>query len=133
MAVLPADITSPKGELDRTVLFPGESSADFTAQLQAYIDQGSLKAADLTDPDEQDAAVTAWAYYRAYDAVATRMIASRSSMSLPDQGSVSTTAAQIGLMAEKAAAKLAEYVVLVPVVTTTTTTAGAWPAITSLR
>lgn len=110
MAVVVADLTSPTGELDRTVLFPGDDASAFTARLTAYIAQGVTEAtAESIAAGDVDAAVTAWAYYRAYDAVYQRLAASPLSVTLSDQGGSSYGASQAGHFKALAEAKLAEF------------------------
>lgn len=103
MSVTDANLTSPVGELDPAVLFPGESAGDFTDRLDAYIRQGVIEAVALSGA-EQDVAVTRWAYYRAYDAVAQRLTATAQSISLSDQGSRTYTLGQADRFQAKAAA-----------------------------
>jgi hypothetical protein len=64
MSVTVAKLKQPEGELEPS-LFP---AGDIDTRLVAYIADGVTRAADLSG-DAKDAAVTAWAYYRAYAAV----------------------------------------------------------------
>lgn len=108
MAVTPAALISPTGELDPAILFPGESTSVFTARLTAYLAQGATEAAGLSGA-ALDAAVTNWAYYRAYDAVAQRLAAEPVSQSLSDQGSVTYGGNQARTFRALADAKLAAF------------------------
>lgn len=109
MAVTAPDLTAPAGELDRAILFPADDAGAFTARLTAYLAQGEAKAAAITDADTKDAAVTAWAYYRAYDAVATRMLAEPATQDFADAGGIGFTGEQLAGMQALAATKRAEF------------------------
>jgi hypothetical protein len=68
MSVTAVKLKQPAGELEPS-LFPAE---DIDARLAAYIADGESRAAGLSG-DAKDLAVTAWAYYRAYDAIVKRL------------------------------------------------------------
>jgi hypothetical protein len=109
--VTAADLTSPAGELDRAILFPGDSTGDFAKRLNAYLAQGATRAnaAGVTTQTTFDAAVTAWAYHRAYDAKAQALYGLPSTSEVTGEGSASFMVSQMSYYAQKAADKLAEY------------------------
>lgn len=73
MAVEAADLELPTGYL------PASWYEDVA--LTAWIAEGAVKAASITDAPTQDAAVRAWAYYRAYKAKVAEMIGRPTSIS----------------------------------------------------
>lgn len=105
MAVTLADIKAPTGEVE-SWLFPRELDAAVDARLTAYLEEGEAKVAD-TDYPNPDAIVTAWAYFRVYDAVYLRLTTNASTRSLADQGSQQWTTAQIDAVRARRDAKLA--------------------------
>ena len=115
MAVTVDDLTSPAGDLEPAVLWPGEASADVTARLAGYLTDAEARAAVITDADDKDRAIVAYAYHRAYQSVATRLAATPSSVTLNDQGSVTTTAAQLAAMQELADRWRDKFDALLPV------------------
>jgi len=94
MAVLPADLQAPTGELEDT-LFQGLTPALITTRLQSYIDDATARGTVLTDVTQHDSFVIAWAYYRAYRAQAERLAAQPASASLTGLGSLSVSAEQL--------------------------------------
>lgn len=62
MSVKADNLKAPKGEIEAGWF------ADIDDRLQAYIEDGVARAASLP-ADDQDAAVTAWAYFRAYQTI----------------------------------------------------------------
>ena len=113
MAVTAADLTSPVGEIEPAVLWPGELGATTTERLTAYVADGELQAADLSAGASRDAAVKAWAYYRAYMAVYIRLTAEPTSKTINDQASESFSVQQIQNWKDMADAKLATFTELV--------------------
>lgn len=87
MAVTPADLLAPNGMLESS-LFPGEDPASLETRLNTYI----VEAAARTD---NDAAVKAWAYHRAFLAVYIRLTSKPASVEFEDQGSHSYLITQI--------------------------------------
>jgi hypothetical protein len=63
------DVIFPKGKVQAD-LFPGVD--DTAVIVQPWIDEGEEKAAGI-GTELHDTAVLNWTYYRAFDAVATRM------------------------------------------------------------
>jgi hypothetical protein len=105
--IVVADVTSPAGDIDPPIWFPGESDPDVNTRLTGYI------ADAYTKTDEDDAAEQ-WVYYRAATAVADRLAGGHgasTTLTLVDQGSKTTTAsaAQADYWAAKAAAYLAAF------------------------
>lgn len=94
MAVVPADLRAPKGEIE-PAFFPKEDEAALDARLSAYIEAATAALPAGLAAETADAGVTAYAYYRAFRAVWLRLSAAPSSMSFNDQGSRSFTASQI--------------------------------------
>lgn len=94
MAVAPADLKSPIGKID-SAFFPGEATAELDARLQQYINEAIARIDGDLAGTELDDATKLWAYYRAFEAVHLRMIATPASVSIQGEGSVAYTAAQI--------------------------------------
>lgn len=97
MAVTAAQLKSPTGKVE-AAFFPGETGGTLDARLAAYIAEGESEAGDVGDWDSQaeyDAAVTSWAYYRAFEAVYLRLIATPSTVSITEEGSTQFTQQQI--------------------------------------
>lgn len=115
MAVAAADLLSPNGEIEVS-FFPGEDETAVTGRLTAYISDGNAKAASLSGA-EKDAAVTAWAYHRAYKAIYTKLLRNPSSWSLEGEGSASISGEQIKAFGRLADDYLAVFnaAVVVPV------------------
>lgn len=109
MAVTAAQITSPAGQLEPALLFPADDAPSFAARCAAWIEEGSAKAAAITDDDDRDAATRDWCYYRAYEAVALRLAASPRTTTLTDQGSAGYDAAQEQTFRDLAAQHLAAF------------------------
>lgn len=95
MSLTVADLLEPKGKI-AVHLFPGESAAALQARVTEYLTQATDRAAahGLTAPTADDYA-RAWVYHLAFDAVATRMMATPSSASRNDQGSMQFLATQL--------------------------------------
>jgi hypothetical protein len=94
MAVIAADLLSPRGRVERS-FFPGDSEVTLEERLDSYIEE----AEGLTSNEE---AIKAWSYYRVYEAVADRLNSNPSTASLNDQGSRSYATSQIDAMERKA-------------------------------
>lgn len=92
--VQPADLKSPAGKIDDS-MFPGEATATLDVRLQTYITEGVAEVGSELAGAELDAAVTLWAYYRAFEAVHLRMISTPASVNIAEEGSASFTGAQI--------------------------------------
>ena len=113
MAVTAADLTSPTGEIEPAVLWPGEAGATTTARLTAYVADGELQAADIAAGASHDAAVKAWAYHRAYMSVYMRLTAEPTATTINDQGSASWSTQQVQNWKDLADAKLAAFTEIV--------------------
>ena len=122
MAVTPAELLSPTGEIEGAALWPGENDAAVSARLAGYIADGVDKAARVTDPGDNDAAVKAWAYHRAYQAVFVALSRIPSTVALNDQGSASMLVTQIQNFKDLADDKLTEFNGLLPAGEGTATT-----------
>lgn len=68
-------LVAPEGRLNPK-LFPTDSEEDFQERLEAYVEEAITKTASLEDESKAEEAQKAWAYYRAYDEIYTRMITS---------------------------------------------------------
>jgi hypothetical protein len=91
MAITSADLLAPLGDIEPS-FFPSDDPAALDARLNAYIADGEAQAAAAQVPEvNTDAAVEAWAYYRAYKAIWLRLSEAPSSLSMIDQGSRSRT------------------------------------------
>jgi hypothetical protein len=100
----------PVGDLDPDVLWPGDTESDVISRLSAYITDGYTQAASITDSAQRDAAVKAWAYYRAYSGLYVQLAAASSSVTLNDQLTVSSsTSAQLDAIAGLRAEWLAAF------------------------
>lgn len=112
MAVVPADLIAPAGDIESS-FFPNDDSSALTVRLQGYIDDGAARAGTANVvAGEVDRAVTAWSYYRAYRAIWLRLSEAPSSVSLTDQGSRARTDQQreaFKLMADQAFATWNEF------------------------
>lgn len=122
MAVAAADLKSPAGEIEGAVLWPGETDSQVTARLSAYVADGETQAAEIA-AGSRDAAVKAWAYYRAYMAVYMRLTAEPSTVTVNDQATVSMLVTQIQNWKDLADAKLASFTDLLDSATETEPTA----------
>lgn len=103
MAVTPAQLKTPAGKIDGASMFPGEVGASLDARLQAYIDEGSDRAADADlAGDALDEATKLWSYYRAFDAVHDRLISTPAMVGIVGEGNTMFTQTQIDAFATKA-------------------------------
>jgi hypothetical protein len=112
MPVTAAALKTPTGKIDPAFFPEDRTSAQLDARLASYIAEGVTLVADL-DASEQDAATTMWAYYRAFEAVHLRMIATPASMSIADEGSVSFSSAQIASFGTMAASYKSSFEAMV--------------------
>lgn len=118
MAVTPADLTAPVGKID-SAFFPGEAAPELDARLQTYITEGEVRAADLEDDVETfDAAVTLWAYYRAFEAVHFRLIATPSLVGIVGEANMQYTGPQITAFATRAEEFKSQFDAMLDVSTT---------------
>lgn len=95
MAVAPADLLTPRGRLERKVIWPGLSAGKVTEFLTAYLAEAAVEAAAISDATQKEKAEKAWAYYRAKDEQFNRMIGQPAQVSDADEGSQTYTADQI--------------------------------------
>lgn len=122
MAITPDDILQPAGLIEAE-WFPMEGSTEAVAQalaqrLEEYIEEGESKAEDITDTDDNDRAVKAWATYRAAHAVWLRLSHNPSTQSHEAAGSASRTNEQIRTFRALADEQLGIYNGLLPVAET---------------
>jgi hypothetical protein len=120
MAITLADVLTPAGEIEPDVFWPGEASADSDARVNGYLTDGATRAAGVADATARDNATRAWTYYRAYESVANRLAGLPAGATLDDGTTVSTTAAQLQAMQDKADKWLAAFEVIVPPAATET-------------
>src|SRR5574337_832347 len=113
MAVTAADLLAPAGRLDPAVLWPTESLADVQSRIAAYLTDAVLRTASFAAADI-DAAVTAWVYYRAYDAVYQRIISTPASATLAEQGSYAILPGQLAAIATERDSWRATFDALAP-------------------
>jgi hypothetical protein len=115
MAVEPADLIDPKGDVDPT-MFPKDDGAQLLLRMKGYLDRAIvlITAAGVTDVTIGDPAARAYAYYLANDAVYRRLSASPLALNMTDQGSRSRSQAQIDSFRDAALRYLAEFTGLVP-------------------
>lgn len=91
MAITPADLTAPLGDIEPS-FFPNDDAGALTTRLQTYITDGTARANGAgVSAAQLDAAVKAWSYYRAYRAIWLRLSEAPGSVSLTDQGSKART------------------------------------------
>jgi hypothetical protein len=83
MTVTAEQLIAPQGELE-PALFP---VGDLQTRVDAYLVDAQAKAVAANVPSgNQDAAVTAWVYHRAYTAVARRLAVEPERAEVDDQG-----------------------------------------------
>lgn len=99
MALKGADFTHPVGEL-RSEMFPGDSLYD---NLAAWIAEAESKAASNEDAQK------AWVYYRAWTAVADRMLTDPATIDIDGEGSRQYVLTQMQLARGRASFWRAEY------------------------
>lgn len=99
MAVLPEDLIQPTGELE-SAWFPADDEAALEARLTAYIAEGADLSAEADDPD---AATTAFAYWRSYEAVYLRLSGSPASVGIVGHMNRQYTQEQLRAFRTKAA------------------------------
>lgn len=112
MAVAWGDLVVPTGELD-PAWFPNDSDGG-EARIEGYITVALLKSVSITDPDEQDAATTAYAYHLAYTAIWLALSAGGSSSAIVNEESWGISADLVANFKLRADEKLAEFEELVP-------------------
>lgn len=109
MTVVVAEFLAPRGLIEPG-LFPLDSGPALAERLNEYLTQGQQNVAGLgLSAAQQDEAVTAYVYYRSYDAVVDRLAITPSTVSFADQGSVSFSSAQMGTFATKRDKFLDDY------------------------
>ncbi len=108
-----ADLLSPVGRIDPAVHFPGETTRQVEARVQAYLTDATTRTAAFTDETTGDEARTAWAYYRAYYAVHQRISNLPSSVAFTDEGSSSYLVAQMQMIKDERDAAWDEFTELV--------------------
>lgn len=94
-----ADVSTPTGELDRALLFPSLTQAQFEEKIDGWIADAIARV-----PTASDAAIIAWVYHRAFSAVHVRLAATPHRADLEEGGSYSYLQSQI-----KAFKDLADY------------------------
>lgn len=115
MSVTVADLTQPLGELERG-LFPSDTTPElFADRLAGYLADAELRIAEFEIDDDVDAATKAWVYYRAYSAVATRLLAQERAATIEGQGSNRFEQAQADGFFALADKWKTEFDVLIPV------------------
>jgi hypothetical protein len=97
-------LISPQGELEREVLFPDDSAAEFEDRLETYQEDALLK-----QPDATDDAVVSWIHYRAYSAVLVRMSATPGRADMEEGGSYSFLVSQMNFIKDRADYWLVEW------------------------
>lgn len=99
MPVLPENVRSPEGHIV-DAMFPGIDTDDIDTRIQVWITQAETQLASLDlglEASEEDAAVRAWVYYRAFSARAVELASMPSSISIPNEESTTRTADQRAL------------------------------------
>lgn len=81
---------APRGNLT-----PSMFEGDLATRLDGYLGEAQDRVAELPDPAQSDAMITAYVYWKAYSALYASLLAAPSSTTLADQGSVSWSAAQM--------------------------------------
>ena len=99
MAVTAEDLMQPYGELEGA-WFPSDDGVALEARLTAYIAEGAEKASAA---DDVDAAATAFAYARAYEAVYLRLSGSPASVGIVGHMNRQYTQEQVRAFRAKAA------------------------------
>jgi hypothetical protein len=107
MAVLPESLLAENGGIiEGAHMFPGVSEPDVLARLRGYLDEGYTYAVVV---GSEDAAATAWAYYKALTAVVTRMASRPSTLGVIGEGYRAYTSEQIRTLQNQAATWLATF------------------------
>lgn len=96
MAITADKVIAPIGEIDRLIMFPDEGTEAFGTRIVAYVDDANQRA-----PDNDEAAL-AWVYYRAFSAVATRMLTQPASAELAEGGSYNYMMTQLSHVQNRA-------------------------------
>lgn len=88
MSVVVDDLKEPEGELDLGLLFPDKAATQAEDDLQVWIDKAVAEAAavGVTNQDDADRGVMAYAYYRAYKSIYQRLSANPISANVQDAG-----------------------------------------------
>jgi hypothetical protein len=94
--VTPEQVIAPQGEVEHEVMFPGDSPEDFAARIAGYVHDANKRAGDNAD------AARAWAYHRAFSAVATRLMTMPTSATLAEGGSYSHMVTQLTIAQQRA-------------------------------
>lgn len=116
MAVVWSDLVAPAGRLDVAVLFPDDYASDLgEARLTGYLADATARAtAKAVEAGNVDAYVTAWSYYRAYDAKVDEMAAGAGNAAIVNEESVAWAKDQRDTFKERAAFWLGEADGFVP-------------------
>jgi hypothetical protein len=94
MAITAEDLRAPKGLLE-LAMWPGLAEAAVDAILDEYIALGTAEAvAAAVDAADVDAVVRAYAYYRAFRARSIQLASMPSSVSIPNEESISRSTDQ---------------------------------------
>lgn len=117
MNVTPGDLLAPVGNL-LPGHFPGEDEPTIETRLSGYITEGNTVAqAAQVENTDLDAAIIAYAYYKAYSAIYVRMLGDPASQAMEEQGSVQTLWQQIQAMKDLADESWGTYQRFIPLVT----------------
>lgn len=114
MPVTADQLTEPVGPLAPS-LFPGDTPVAYTGRLAAYLTDAEARVAGANlSAADADAAVVAWAEYRAWKAVAVRLTATPATASFVDQGARTNTTEQLRQAVANREAALAAFRALLP-------------------
>jgi hypothetical protein len=91
--LLARDLLEPKGEIALN-LFPAETADQIEARASVWLAEGFVRSSALSGAARDDAA-RQWAYYRAWNAVYTRLISLPSSVTVPAGGGHGYSAQQL--------------------------------------
>lgn len=108
MPLTSVDLLAPTGDIEAS-FFPKDDAPVLGERLDAYLAEGYAKASALTAPADRDAAALAWAYHRAYRAIAARLAAQPATVSLDGGMSRTYTAAQVQHFTQLADGYAAEF------------------------
>ena len=134
-----ADLIEPKGELSRGLFPEDKSEEEFENRLQSYLNIGYslLTQAGITDVAEnatkRNTGAEAYAYFRAYNAIVTRLSATPISAALNDQGSRTYSNEQISRFQGKLDEWYADWIAIIPDLSPPPTVVHSGPTNTIIR
>jgi hypothetical protein len=119
MTISGADLLEVNGGELLVAFWPSLNQSEVEALLDAYVAEGTIKTATLTDDTARDLAIASWGYVRAYRAILARLAVEMPAQeSLVDEGSATITGDQFRTLENLLAGHQATFDTLVPPITT---------------